>query len=66
VKQFDLRKQIKLVGIELGASAHLYGIRLHFTNGVSSPYVRGASTREQAYQKITIDPTRGISDVYIS
>ena len=59
LKQFDLRKRIKLTAIEIGASelvsAHLYGIRLHFTGRISSPYVRAARTTHKSYRRMELD-----------
>jgi len=49
LNKYDLNRQIMLQGVELAASQSLYGIRLHFTNQVSSPYVKASESREQDY-----------------
>ena len=42
-----------LVGLELGADFCLYGLRLHFTDGISSPYIQASHAKLQAYEVYT-------------
>lgn len=62
----DLSEPMKLSAIEIGASTNLYGLRLHFSNNVSSPYVVASEQKEQNYQKFKIGQSSRVSDVYIS
>ena len=32
-------KSLRLTGVELGGDQSMYGMRLHFTDGISSPYL---------------------------
>ena len=61
----DLQKEIRLIGIEIGASQHLYGLRMHFTNNISSPFVRASQTSQQEYVKHVFRDAERVSDVYI-
>ena len=66
LKSFNLRKQMKLVSIEIGASSSLYGLRFHFSNAIASPYVHASAAREQDYQRYDLDTSRRLSDIYIN
>ena len=66
LKKFDLRKNIRLNAIEVGATTNLYGLRLHFTNNISSPYFNAFDTRDQSYDRHDLQSSARLSDIYIS
>jgi len=54
-----------LTGIEVGADLTLYGVRLHFTNGVSSPYLQASRAKLQAYQVFMFEGPKCVKEICI-
>ena len=66
LKKLDLNQELRLTSLELGASTNLFGMRFHFTQNFSSPYIEALQTNEKGYKSLSLDRQRKISDIYIS